>query len=391
MLIPTSKPLLGNSIRDCNILPAEIKQFSCSQLLWVEELTWLGELLWPQRPENVCPAQTHLFNIAAKCRVLSLGSVQEGRRSRAVWNPAMIKPGFKSHTNIVTFGKQPSEQANTSEQTGSSLLHPVGLWEMGVMVSVLEISFSYVTFQGKSQREWEWSAPFLIFLIRELLLWVLGRRCIPSSEEDNCSTCSLRHSECSHSPGVWVFLCRSSDSPGYSRHLCWLLPKSELVWWRSLERSFSDPHFVSHSTPVCSLKPKLQTSQSSCLIMNGIIHGAHVLSYVSDIPNVPSSPSSSHRLWLLLAPALLSVWFYLQHSPLLLPISVKYLWIFMLRVFLAEVYQTRLLKVKTLGDGKCGEERLVPRARDREQVYCLGFFLWGDQETTAPPEHRVSS
>lgn len=82
---------------------------------------------------------------------------------------------------------------------------------------------------------------------------------------------------------------------------------------------------------------------------------------------------------------------YPQHSSLLLPISVKYLWIFMLRLFLAEVYQTPLLKVKTFGDAKGGEEMLVPRARDREQVYWLGFFLWGDQETTAPPEHTLSS
>lgn len=149
MLIPTSKPLLGNSIRDCNILPAEIKQFSCSQPLWVEELTWLGELLWPERPDNICSAQTYLFNIAAKCRVLSFGSVQEGRRSSTVWNPVVIKQGFKSHANIVTFVKQPSKQASANEQTGSSLLHTVGPWQMGVMVSVLEISFSYVTFQGK--------------------------------------------------------------------------------------------------------------------------------------------------------------------------------------------------------------------------------------------------
>lgn len=41
----------------------------------------------------------------------------------------------------------------------------------------------------------------------------------------------------------------------------------------------------------------------------------------------------------------------------------------MLRLFLAEVYQTPLLKVKTFGDAKGGEEMLVPRARDREHVY----------------------
>lgn len=150
MLIPTRKPLLGNSISDCNILPAEIKQFSCSQPLWVEELTWPGELLWPERPENVCSAQTYLFNFAAKCRVLSFGSVQEGGGSSAVWNPVMIKQGFKSHTNIVPFVKQPSKQASTNEQTGSTLLHTAGPWKMGVMASVLEISFSYVTLQGKS-------------------------------------------------------------------------------------------------------------------------------------------------------------------------------------------------------------------------------------------------
>lgn len=121
MLIPTSKPLLGNSIRDCNILPAEIKQFSCSQLLWFEELTWLEELLWPERPENVCSAQTYWFHIAAKCRVLSSVSVQEGRRSSAVWNVVMIKRGFKGHANIVTFVKQLFKQVGANEQTGSSL------------------------------------------------------------------------------------------------------------------------------------------------------------------------------------------------------------------------------------------------------------------------------
>lgn len=236
-------------------------------------------------------------------------------------------------------------------------------------------------------------------LIRELLLlWALGGRCI--SGKNYCSTLPTHtpiFSENLNVPilqGCWVFLCRSLDSLGWlkpSRHFCWLLPKAELVWWGSLEKSFSDPLFVSPPTPVYSLKPKLQTSQRSCLITNGIMHGAHILPIISDIPNMPSSPNSSQRLWLLLSPAFLSVWCYHQHSPLLLPISVKYLRIFMLRVFLAEVYQTPLLKVRTFGDGKCGEERLVPRARDREQIYCLGFFLWGDQETLAPPEHTLSS
>lgn len=41
---------------------------------------------------------------------------------------------------------------------------------------------------------------------------------------------------------------------------------------------------------------KLQTSQSSCLIKNGITHGAHILSYIPDIPDVPSSPSSSEAV-----------------------------------------------------------------------------------------------
>lgn len=143
------------------------------------------------------------------------------------------------------------------------------------------------------------------------------------------------------------------------------------MWWGSLERSFSDPHFVSLPTPVCSLKPKLQTFQSSWLIINGIIHGAHILSYISDIPNVPSSPNSSQRLWLLLSPAFLSVWCYLQHSLLLLPIAVKYLWIFMLRVFLAEVYQTPLPKVKTFGDGNVGKRGWCP-----EQGTESRFIAW---------------
>lgn len=217
MLIPTSKPLLGNSISDCNILPAEIKQFSCCQLLWVEELTWLGELLWPQRPENICSAQTYLFNIAAKCRLLSFGSVQKGRRWSAVWNPVVIKRGFKSHANIVTFVKH----LQNKQQTGSSLLYPAGPAN-GVMVSVLEISFSYMTFQGKTQREWEWSVPFLMVLTREiLLLWVLGGRGIPFSKEDYCSTFPAHIPVFSESLNVpilqecWVFLCRSSDSPGW--------------------------------------------------------------------------------------------------------------------------------------------------------------------------------
>lgn len=63
----------------------------------------------------------------------------------------------------------------------------------------------------------------------------------------------------------------------------------------------------------------------------------------------------------------------------------------MLRLFPAKVYQTLLLKVKTFGDGKGREERLVPGARDREQVYCLAFLLLGDRETTAALELALGS
>jgi len=63
----------------------------------------------------------------------------------------------------------------------------------------------------------------------------------------------------------------------------------------------------------------------------------------------------------------------------------------MSRPFPAKVYQTPLLKAKTFGDGKGREERLVRRARDREQVYCLGFLPLGNRDATASPERALSS
>lgn len=154
--------------------------------------------------------------------------------------------------------------------------------------------------------------------------------------------------------------------------------------------------FVSFPTSVCSLNPVLHASQSSCLFMKGIIHGAHSCYMSSDIPNVPASRAAEWPLRLsrgcscCMSPASLCV---ISNSLLssCLPISLKYLWIFMLRLFLAKIDQTPLLKVKTCGDGKCREERLVPWQRDREQVYCLGFLPLRDQGTTAPPEHALGS
>ena len=118
----------------------------------------------------------------------------------------------------------------------------------------------------------------------------------------------------------------------------------------------------------------------------------------SDIPNVPASRAAKWRQQLSEAAAAECPRPFFQcgviSNSLLssyLPISLKYLWIFMLRLFPAKVYQTLLLKVKTFGDGKGREETLVARARDREQVYCLGFLPLGDEETIASPEHALSS
>lgn len=126
---------------------------------------------------------------------------------------------------------------------------------------------------------------------------------------------------------------------------------SQNLWGGGLRRSFV---LICNSTnPWFGLTPKLCASQSSHPFMNGIIHGAHIPSYVfwhakcawkSWSPMSTTAEYPQPFSWC----GVISGSFLSSH----LPIPLKYLYFFLSGLFPTKDHQNPLLKVKPLGDGK---------------------------------------
>lgn len=170
---------------------------------------------------------------------------------------------------------------------------------------------------------------------------------------------------------------------------------SQNLWGGGVLEGVSVIHSCISPSSICSLNPNSHVLQSSWLFQNGLICTSHIPSHVfwhpksacescSQVAPIAlrdcSCWTSPAFLCVMLSPASPSCWF---------PWNIYEFLCWDLSQL--NFIRPHCYKVKTFGDGKSRKERLVPRERNREQVYCLGFLPLGNHHSTASPERALSS